>query len=131
MTPAFEGVPKEPVYSGNTIEFDSTARYGGNAGGRGNACNSDHHAVCDAQGDDHGPNWRHCEDPRGPIWTVLDDCGAAKIKITNDGWGIQLVRVSGGTCRVQACPRPDIVDEQGQPVRVLGDACAVASVVVQ
>jgi hypothetical protein len=127
MTPDFQPVPKEPVFAGNTIEFDSTARFGS---GRGTACNPDHHAACDAQGDDHGPNWRHCEDPRGPIWTVLDDCGASKVKITNGGWGIQFVRVQGGTCRVQACPRSDVVDEEGQPVRTSADACSESSVEV-
>lgn len=127
MTPAFEGIPKEPVFAGNTIDFDSTARFGS---GRGLPCNDEHHAVCEANGLDQGPNWRRCEDPRGPIWRVVRGCGG-KLKIINDGWGLRIIGVERGECVVSACPRPDVQDAEGKPVQVGGNACSEASVIVQ
>lgn len=130
MTPTFQGLPKEPTFAGNTIDLDSTARFGGNAGGRGLPCNDEHHAVCEASGDDHGPNWRRCEDPRGPIFTVLAG-GYRKAKVINGGWGLRLEDIQAGTIRVRICPREDVQDAEGEPVRVLGDACTIAEIPVQ
>lgn len=132
MTPQFQGIPKEPTYAGNTIDFDSTARFGNQAGSRGQACNDEHHAVCSSDGSDNGPNWRRCEDPRGPVWQVTRGCGRPnQFKTINGGWGFRVSKVDAGTCCVRITPRPDVQDAEGQPVRVLGDASSESCVDVQ
>lgn len=123
MTPQFQGLPKTPVFAGNTIDFDSTARFGS---GRGQPCNDEHHEVCS------GPDgaWRRCEDPRGPLWRVTRGCGGTA-KVINDGWGYRIQRVEAGECCVSITPREDVQDAEGQPVRVVGDASTEACVSVQ
>jgi hypothetical protein len=115
MTPGHEGIPKSPTFAGNTIDFDSTARFGN--GGRGLPCNDEHHAVCDAQGLDNGPNWRRCEDPRGPVWTITRGGGESHGPI-NGGWGYRIKGVHAGQVCVRIDPRPDVQDAEGHAVRV-------------
>lgn len=115
MTPQFQGIPKTPTFAGNTIDFDSTARFGN--GGRGLPCNDEHHAVCEKDGIDDGPNWRRCEDPRGPIFTITSG-GGDKVTTINDGWGLRIKGVHAGRLCVRIEPRPDVQDALGLPVRV-------------
>jgi hypothetical protein len=115
MTPGHQGMPKSPTFAGNTIDFDSTARFG--SGQRGLPCNDEHHAVCEANGIDDGPSWRRCEDPRGPIFTVTRG-GWSKVKTINGGWGLRIEGVHAGTVCVRIEPRPDVQDAEGHPVRV-------------
>ena len=127
MTPQFQGLPKSPTFAGNTIDFDSTARVGS---GRGLPCNDEHHAVCEADGIDNGPNWRRCEDPRGPEWEIIN-CGGDLAKTINDGWGFRIVGVHAGRCCVRISPRRDVQDAEGQSVRVGPNASTEACVDVQ
>jgi hypothetical protein len=120
MTPQHQGLPKSPTFAGNTIDFDSTARFG--SGGRGQPCNDEHHAICEKDGLDDGPNWRRCEDPRGPIFTVIRGGGDSVVTI-NDGWGLRIKGVHAGTVIVRICPRSDVQDAEGHPVRVSANAC--------
>lgn len=129
-TPSFEGIPKNPVFAGNYITNDSTARFGANAGGRGNPCNDEHHNLCTVDGDAHvhtpGPDglctsYRRCEDPRGPVWRVLQ--GDSRCKTEAAGWQLTCGPMQPGLHVIEICPRPDVQDHHGRPVTVLGNAC--------
>lgn len=128
MTPQFQGIPKTPTFAGNTIDFDSTARFGN--GGRGLPCNDEHHAVCEKDGIDDGPNWRRCEDPRGPIFTVTRG-GGEKVSVINGGWGLRIKGVHAGEVCVRIEPRPDVQDAEGQPVRVGPNPATEACITVE
>jgi hypothetical protein len=106
---------------GSRRSFDSTPRFGNSANGL--PCNDDHHAVCSLSGDDHGTDWRHCEDPRGGAWTVRGDLKLLGLENPGvDGLGFRAnVRGSG---QIQVCPPPHLVDEEGKPVAILGDGCS-------
>lgn len=110
-----DGKP-QPV-AGGFVHLDSTPRFGS---GRGLPCNDEHHAVCERDGLDHGPNWRPCEDPRGPVWRLVR--GSAKTKV--DGFGLKVGPLASGHYAAEVCPRPDVQDALGQPVRTDGDACS-------
>jgi hypothetical protein len=128
MTPQHQGIPKSPTFAGNTIDFDSTARFGN--GGRGLPCNDEHHAVCEKDGIDDGPNWRRCEDPRGPKWTITSGDYEA-YKFINGGWGLRIIGVQAGRVCVRIEPRDDVRDAHGVPVRVGPNPATEACVEVQ
>lgn len=107
----------QPV-AGGFVHLDSTPRFG--SGNRGLPCNDEHHAVCERDGLDHGPNWRPCEDPRGPVWRLVR--GNAKTKV--DGFGLKVGPLASGHYAAEVCPRDDVQDALGQPVRTDGDACS-------
>lgn len=137
-TPTFHGIPKEPVFVGNHITNDSTARFGNNAGGRGNPCNDEHHNLCTVDGDAHvhtpGPDghctsYRKCEDQRGPVWKVIQ--GGSRCKTEAAGWQLTCGPMQGGRHVIEICPRSDVQDHYGKPVSVLGNACTRFEVVPQ
>lgn len=96
----------------NIWYLDSTPRFGT---GNGQPCNEEHHAPC--TGDD-GVNWRKCEDPRGGVWDTRN--GAKLVDVCNEGYCAHVK----GPGQVQVCPRADLQDYEGVPVRKTGDACS-------
>jgi len=123
MTGSFQPLAKTDIRAGGYVTLDSTPRFGS---GRGLPCNSDHHAVCETNGDDHGPLWRECEDPRGPEWTHVQGRSTKPAKPQGDGGYLLRVGLLGsGHHAYRVCPRPDVQDGLGQPVRVVGDTCTI------
>lgn len=109
-----------PVPNGK-CHVDSTEGFEG--GPRGLPCNSEHNAVCSCTGTDQpaeATTWRHCEDPRGPDFTVS---GSGVRGWSKDGFGVDIQHNAGGNVEVTICPPHDIHDEYGVPVRVIGTAC--------
>lgn len=127
-TPAFEGIDKFPVFVGNFITNDSTERFG--SGERGQPCNDEHHDLCTLNPENHvhtpGPDgvctsYRKCEDPRGPVWRVVQ--GDSKCKTEAAGWQLGCGPMQPGHHVIEICPRGDLQDAYGVPVKATGNAC--------
>jgi hypothetical protein len=107
---------------GGMVHWDTTPRFGGH-GNDGQPCNEEHHAPCES---DCGA-WRHCEDPRGPVFQVS---GPAEIKQV-EGFGIRVKVTGRGKITLTACPRRDAKDAYGVPLTVSPTACSSRFVTVR
>lgn len=101
------------IRKGESCVVDSTPRYGDN---RGQPCNEEHHEVCG------GEHWRHCEDPRGPVWSLvgapyctdeLRESGAFCWEVNKDNPFQLRVRHIAGRFTATACWPEDAKDEEG------------------
>lgn len=105
--------------------YDLTPRFGTGGGGRGQACNSDHHSICSLDGNDSGPCYRHCEPPgdvesNRPSWTAY----GARYTFVVGEWGYQFdVCGHEGESYTITVDRPvtGFLDGHGQPLHACGD----------
>jgi hypothetical protein len=93
--------------------WDSTPRFGS---GRGQPCNDEKgYGACGG---------RNCEDPRGPVFTLLEAPAGVKSKVGGNPFQFQVGPMSPGSYRLRCEPRPDCRDALGVPVKVAQDAAS-------
>jgi hypothetical protein len=98
---------------GATLVADSTPRFGG---GNGFPCNEE--KGFDTCGG------RNCEDPRGPVWTLLEAPGDVKHRVGGNPYQYQVGPMSPGDYRLRVCPRSDVQDALGQSVPTSNQPCS-------
>jgi len=100
-----------PVREGFVV-VDSTPKF------NGEPCNAENPGFCGG---------RRCEDPRGPEWRFISP---SKAKGINDGFQAKFGPLRPGLHKWVVCPRPDVVDGEGQPVPVSESPCSTGEFTV-
>jgi len=95
-----------------SLVVDTTPRWGS---GNGQPCNEEKgFGACGG---------RNCEDPRGPLFTMLEvPPGVAHHVKGDQPFQYVVASMKPGTYRLRCEPRPDVRDALGKPVRVGSDA---------
>jgi len=96
----------EPSEGGHVV-IDSTPLFGGRE------CNAEHRNNCGG---------RHCEDPEGADWTLLEGTSPATPQV--DGYQLRIGPLRPGTHRWRVCPRPEAEDEDGERLIIGPDPCS-------
>jgi hypothetical protein len=104
ITDALQQPAKVPTVGGHVV-VDSTPLFGGRS------CNAEHN-FCGG---------RHCEDPRGGDWTLLEGGSASEIR--GDGYQMRIGPLKAGHHRWRVCPHFDAMDQEGDPVTIGPTPC--------
>ena len=96
----------EPSVGGHVV-IDSTPLFGGRE------CNLEHPNNCGG---------RHCEDPEGGDWKLLEGDSPATPQV--DGYQLRIGPLKAGTHRWRVCPRADARDEDGEKLVIGPNPCS-------
>jgi len=106
VTDSLQQPARTPSVGGHVV-IDSTPLF------NGRACNSEHN-FCGG---------RHCEDPRGGDWTLLE--GGSPTEIREDSYQMRIGPLKAGRHRWRVCPHYDAIDAEGDSVPVGPEPCTV------
>lgn len=103
--------------------WDTTPRFDCDWMVRRCPCNHEQHRACQVEGAPADGPWRHCEDPRGPWFSVSGD--GVRWSIASNPFMVRICVDSpaGQSYAVTACPLDDLKDGLGQSVEALPGAC--------
>jgi hypothetical protein len=104
ITDALQQPARTPMVGGHVV-IDSTPLFGGRS------CNAEHN-FCGG---------RHCEDPRGGDWTLLE--GTSNSEMRGDGYQMRIGPLRAGVHRWRVCPHFDAMDAEGERLNVSENPC--------
>jgi hypothetical protein len=106
ITDALNRSASTPTVGGHVV-IDSTPLFDGRE------CNAEHRNNCGG---------RHCEDPEGGDWTLME--GLSRTEIQVSGYQMRIGPLLPGLHRWRVCPRQDPRDEEDDPVHVGPNPCS-------